>query len=113
MKSISRHILVLIIAIISISAALTSCSGVKNLRKPALELPSEIIAGANDSLSYSDMTWWEYYTDPTLKGLISRALEHNRDMLGAAARVEELRQLYGIEKLNYTPVITGIIGGHT
>lgn len=111
MKSISRHISVLIIAIISISTALSSCSGLKNLRKPAIELPTEIIAGVNDSLSYSDMAWWEYYTDPTLKALIRRALEHNRDMLAAAARVEELRQLYGIEKLNYTPVITGIVGG--
>ena len=109
MKGIFRHIYPIIIAIIGISSALSSCSGVKNLRKPLLELPTEIIAGVNDSLSYSDMTWWEYYTDPTLKTLIRRALEHNRDMLAAAARVEELRQLYGIEKMNYPPVITGFI----
>ena len=31
-------------------------------------------------------------------------------MLKAAAKVEEMRQLYGIEKMNYMPVISGIVG---
>lgn len=90
-------------------SALSSCSGVKNLRKPDLKLPAETVSGYVDSLSYSDLAWWEYYTDPTLKSLISRALDNNRDMLIAAARVEELRQLYGVEKLNYFPTISGLV----
>lgn len=111
MKSVNRHILLTVIAILAAMATLSSCSGTRNLRKPALDLPSEIVAGTTDSLSYSDLSWWEYYTDPTLRAMISRALENNRDMLSAAAKVEEVRQLYGIEKLNYTPVISGIVGG--
>lgn len=98
-----------VIAILSF--ALPSCSGVKNLRKPDLNLPPEIVAGYADSLSYADLGWWEYYTDPTLRSLISRALENNRDMLIAAARVEELRQLYGVDKLNYLPTVTALVGG--
>lgn len=94
-----------------LSFALPSCSGVKNLRKPDLNLPAEIVAGYADSLSYADLGWWEYYTDPTLRSLISRALENNRDMLIAAARVEELRQLYGVDKLNYLPTVTALVGG--
>lgn len=94
-----------------LSFALPSCSGVKNLRKPDLNLPPEIVAGYADSLSYADLGWWEYYTDPTLRSLISRALENNRDMLIAAARVEELRQLYGVDKLNYLPTVTALVGG--
>lgn len=92
--------------------ALCSCSGVKNFRKPDLQLPSETVNGYADSLSYADMAWWEYYTDPTLKALIKRALDNNRDMLIAAARVEELRQLYGVEKLNYMPTINGVAGAN-
>ncbi len=88
-----------------------ACSGVKNLNKPSLDLPAETVKGYTDSLSFSDLKWWEYYTDPTLRNLISLALENNRDMLKAAAKVEELRQLYGVEKLNYMPVVSGIVGG--
>ena len=111
MNKFNRYISIAIFAVAVAGVTFSSCSGTKNLRKPSLAIPEEIVAGANDSLSYSDMSWWEYYTDPTLKSFISRALENNRDMLSAAAKVEELRQLYGIEKLNYTPVVSGIVGG--
>lgn len=88
-----------------------SCSGVKNLRKPSLNMPQSVVAGEIDSLSYADLNWWEYYTDPTLKALIARAVENNRDLLIASARVDEMRRLYNVEKVNYMPVVSGIVGG--
>ncbi len=100
----------LVIAALAFIAAASSCSGVKNLKKPSLELPEETVKGYNDSLSFADLQWWEYYSAPALKSLISRALDNNRDMLKSAAKVEELRQLYGVEKLNYMPEISGIVG---
>lgn len=106
---ISRYTYI-VLAAASLLAAASSCSGVKNLKKPNIDLPAETVKGYNDSLSYSDLQWWEYYTAPTLKTLIARALENNRDMLKAAAKVEEMRQLYGIEKMNYMPAVSGIIG---
>lgn len=106
---INHHIFAAVAAL-GIIATLSSCSGVKNLRKPSLDIPAETVKGYNDSLSYSDMYWWEYYTDPKLKSLIAKALDNNRDMLSAVAKVEEMRQLYGIEKLNYMPVVSGIVG---
>ncbi len=57
MKSVNRHILLTVIAILAAMATLSSCSGTRNLRKPALDLPSEIVAGTTDSLSYSDLSW--------------------------------------------------------
>lgn len=89
---------------------LASCSGTRNLQKPQLDLPERLAEGCNDSLTIADMQWWEVYTDPTLSYIISRTLEHNRDILIAAARVEELRQLYGVDKLNYLPVVRGVVG---
>ena len=83
---ISRYTYI-VLAAISILAAASSCSGVKNLKKPALDIPAETVKGYSDSLSYSDLQWWEYYTAPSLKSLIARALENNRDILKAAAKV--------------------------
>ena len=106
MMSKTRYIISCAAAVICVTMLTGSCSGVRNLKQPSLSVPSETVRGYTDSLSYADMQWWEYYTDPTLKSLIGRALENNRDMLGAAARVEELRQLYGVQKLNYMPTVT-------
>lgn len=104
------RILFSILAITALFAG-TSCSGTKNLRKVDLVLPETVVPGnGQDSLTAADIEWWEMYTDTTLRYIISEALEHNRDFLQSAARVEELRELYGVSKLNYMPDISGIAG---
>ena len=89
-----------------------SCSGTRHLAKPQLELPAQTVPGdaGSDSLCVADLKWWEFYTDSTLCYIIRETLAHNRDFLSAAARVQELGQLYGVDKLNYFPTITGIVG---
>ena len=74
---------------------LASCSGVKNCRKPQLDLPVALAGNAADSITLADMEWWRFYSDSTMVGLIKEALEHNRDFLAAAARVEQMGQSYG------------------
>ncbi len=97
-------------ALVLLSAILVSCSGVKGLQEPHLDLPSSYVGGvAEDSLSIADMDWWEFYADGPLRQIIRRTLENNRDVLKAAARVEEMRQLYGVEKLNLYPEVSGLI----
>lgn len=102
MKSYSLYIMTLLLAG---TIALTGCSGVKDLAKPDIDIPAEYSPGTAsnaDSLTVADMEWWEFYADEPLRAIISRTLENNRDILRAASRVEELRQLYGIEKVNLT-----------
>lgn len=84
--------------------------GNKNLKKPQLDMPVEIVAGYADSVSIADREWWNFYTDSTLCYIIRETLAHNRDLLVAGAKVEELRQLYGVDKLNYLPTLNGIAG---
>lgn len=48
--------------------------------------------------------------DSTLCSLIKSALENNRDLLNAAAKVEEVRNMYGIHRLNYLPEVSGVVG---
>ena len=87
---------------------LASCSGVKNCRKAQLDLPVALAGNSVDSITLADMEWWRFYSDSTMVGLIKEALEHNRDFLAAAARVEQMRQLYGVQKLNYVPTVSGL-----
>lgn len=102
----SSHLYIIAIFLMGLGA----CSGTKNLPRPDLDMPSVFEPRATDSLSIADMEWWRFYTDTTLCYIIGETLEHNRDILIAAARVEELGALYGVDKLNYLPTVTGLAG---
>ncbi len=98
--------------IIAAALAVTSCSGVKHCAPPSLEIPSTIVKGYNDSLTIADVEWWEFYSDPALRRLIEEALANNRNLLAAAAGVEEARLLYGAAKADQLPQIGFTAGGN-
>ncbi len=82
------------------------CSAVKQCGEPQLNLPEQLVAGSIDSMSIADIKWFEFYSDPLLRDVLTATLENNRDLMGAAARVEELRELYGAAKTELLPEIT-------
>lgn len=53
----------------------------------------------------ADMPWQEYFPDPRMQALIAAALENNRDLRVAVARVEEARALYRIQRADRFPNI--------
>ncbi len=81
------------VAIFVILAALTvgfsSCSAVRHCQAPEVEMPGQIASGYTDSLTIADLSWWQFYGDSTLRRVIELTLENNKDMLAAAARVEQ------------------------
>jgi multidrug efflux system outer membrane protein len=55
--------------------------------------------------SGGDVVWWELFQDPALQGLIRAALAENKDLLIAAARIDETRALYGFTRADQFPVV--------
>jgi multidrug efflux system outer membrane protein len=55
--------------------------------------------------SFADLPWVELFDDPELQALIEAALRNNLDLLSAAARVEEFRARYGIQRSAFGPDI--------
>lgn len=100
-----------LILIVLATVVLGGCSGVKNLQRPQLNVPAtyEVAGEGCDSASVADMNWWEFYTDSTLRRIMAITLEHNHDLLKAAARVEEMRELYGVAKSAMLPEIGGSV----
>lgn len=99
-----------LIAGLLVSLICIGCSGVKNLRKPQVDMPPAYTAGtAGDSVSLADMGWWEFYADSTLSRYISRTLENNKDLLAAAAKINELEKIYGVARANMLPNIGGTV----
>lgn len=88
-----------------LSAALfaASCSAVRHCKAPELSLPAAVVPGAVDTLTLADVEWWRFYGDSTLCSIIRRTLDRNRNIRAAAARVEQMRELYRIRKAERLP----------
>ena len=77
-----------ILLLLSISI-FTSCKVGKSYVRPEMSLPDSLVQ-QQDSISIADQQWQAVYTDSTLRSLIDRALEYNKDMQIAAFRVKEM-----------------------
>ena len=85
---------------------LSACSGVKGLKEPYVHHYGDFSKiDYVDSICLADLEWWRFYSDSTLCSLLERVVNNNRDLLKSEARLEQLRQLYGIAKTNLLPEI--------
>ncbi|MDE5997162.1 MAG: efflux transporter outer membrane subunit [Muribaculaceae bacterium] len=85
---------------------LSACSGVKGLKDPYVHHFDDFSKiDYVDSLCLADLEWWNFYSDSTLCSILERVVYNNRDLLKSEARLEQIRQLYGISKTNLLPEI--------
>ncbi|MDE5871052.1 MAG: efflux transporter outer membrane subunit [Muribaculaceae bacterium] len=92
--------------IIALTLLLTACSGVKGLKAPYVHHYDDFSKiDYVDSLCLADLEWWKFYSDSTLCSLLERVVNNNRDLLKSEARMEQMRQLYGIARTNLLPEI--------
>lgn len=80
-----------ILLVVAVALSLFSCRVGRSFRTPELkEMPVTFDEEGMTEGTTADIGWSTLYADTVLQGLISRALDHNKDMLAAAARVREL-----------------------
>ena len=92
---------------------LLGCTVGPNYKRPPLTVPEQFYgreAAAAEAQTLADVPWWDVFQDPVLKGLLEEALKNGFDARLAAARVEEARALYGIQRSNLLPDV-GYTGG--
>lgn len=63
------------------------------------------IGDGQTAVALATQDWRQVFLDPTLQSLIAKALEYNRDLRIATARVEEARALAGIARSDRFPQI--------
>jgi len=90
-------------------AIVSSCNGTRQCVAPELDMPDSYSFEFDDTTSLADLEWWQFYGDTTLCGFIRTALEYNKDILMAAARVEEARLLYASTKKDLLPQLSANI----
>lgn len=99
-------------AILAAVGALAACSVGPEYKRPALDVPAayrfqEEKPGAE---SLADLAWWEVYRDRQLQEILRIALDNNRDVRSAAARVAEARAQVGISRLGQFPRVDVNVG---
>ena len=73
---------------------------------PALELPQAVIAPQPVATD-----WWTAFNDPALTALVAEALQSNRDLGRAVARIEESRALLAQARSDMLPSLTATAAG--
>ncbi|HUR41271.1 MAG TPA: efflux transporter outer membrane subunit [Verrucomicrobiae bacterium] len=94
-----------------LSAALTACAAGPDYREPAVA-PAALAGAAPPEFSTAQVEarWWTQFGDPLLDELVRRALDANRDLRVAVARVQEARALAGAAQTEHWPVATAVAG---
>ena len=97
-----------------VSTALAGCANFA----PEHTRPAAAVSPAYDaeyrpdgSVVASQLSYRDWFADPRLEGLIASALENNRDLLAATARIEQARARYRIQDSRRLPTVVADASG--
>ena len=99
-----KYILVLLVLF-------SSCKIGQKYKQPEMDIPRAFDSRGTLEGDASDIGWSTLYTDTVLQGMITNALEHNKDMLVAVARIKEMAANKRISFANLFPEIGGEVAG--
>ena len=95
-----------IAAALAAALALAGCSMAPTYERPELPVPAAWPDDARAGTAPAKpVDWASFFPDERLRALIKLALEHNRDLRIATARVAEARALYGIQRADRLPTV--------
>lgn len=89
----------------------SSCKIGQKYEQPEMAIPQNFDGGTISDENAADIGWSTLYTDPALQDLITKALEHNKDMLVAVARIKEMAANKRISFANLFPEVGGEVAG--
>jgi multidrug efflux system outer membrane protein len=105
MRAIMRRTIMNKLLPLVVALAAAGCSFIPEYQRPAapvpLQWPEQL--GADGTVAVAAADWRAFFADAPLQALIAAALEHNRDLRIAVARVDEARALAGIARADRFP----------
>lgn len=92
-------------ALILISVWLGGCAVGPDYERPEIESPEDYNERINQGAAIANAAWWTIFEDAELNRLITIALDENKNLAIAAARVEEARARAGFARGDFYPQI--------
>ena len=87
---------------------LTGCMTVgPDYQRPSVDIPASWRFKEKEVKDLANTAWWEQFNDPVLNSLVTTALQENKDLLIATARVEEFFGRYFAVRGDQYPFIGG------
>ncbi|HKH60937.1 MAG TPA: efflux transporter outer membrane subunit [Flavitalea sp.] len=99
-KKLAKGLIIISFSVIILSG----CRVGKQYQQPMLDLPKQFNGTSYaDTSSIADIAWESFFTDKTLRGLISKGIAHNHDLLIAIKRIDISQQQLKQSKLLSLP----------
>ncbi len=91
---------------------LTGCAVGPDYKRPAVDIPQSFRFEDKEAKDLANTAWWQQFNDPVLNDLIRIALQENKDVKVAAARIEQFVGQYVTTRAAFFPQIgVGASGG--
>ena len=94
-----------LIMLTSVMLLVAGCAIGPDYKQPEMASPPAWLVDQKIAQDMANTAWWEQFNDPVLNDLIRTALQENRDLRTATARVEEFYGRYGATRANLFPQI--------
>lgn len=83
----------------------SSCTLSPRYERPCMEMPDQWRVDSDETETVINTRWWEQLQDPVLTELIQEALDSNKDLKAATARIAQFRAQLGIVSSQLYPQI--------
>ena len=90
---------------VALGGVLAGCAVGPVYERPETPIPAQWQVNIQQANDLANATWWEQFNDPVLTNLIQIALQENKDVQIAAARVEEYIGRYGVTRSAQLPQV--------
>jgi multidrug efflux system outer membrane protein len=100
------------IILLGVVLLFAGCAVGPDYKRPAVDIPQSYRFEEKEAQDLANTAWWQQFDDPVLNGLIRIALEENKDVQVAAARIEQFVGQYVTTRAAFFPQIgIGATGG--
>ena len=92
---------------VSLALATTSCLMGPDYQRPVVPTPAQYrdAPPTQDTATIADLPWWNVFKDSELLNLLGEAVQNNRGLRVAIARVEQARALARVQKAQILPAV--------
>ncbi|MEI8324859.1 MAG: efflux transporter outer membrane subunit [Betaproteobacteria bacterium] len=99
------------LAPLAVALWLCGCSLIPTYERPAAPMPTAWPGAASVAAPAPDLAWQDYFSDASLRELITLALANNRDLRVALLNIELARAQLGIRRADQLPTVSAALAG--
>lgn len=93
----------ILISLLPFIALMVGCTVGPNYTRPGLDVPTSYIYQDQEAQSTANIQWWKQFNDPVLDDLIAESLANNKNIMIAAANVEQAASVLKVARSSLFP----------